>query len=347
MPTRNGFVCLASNLCESRYRRYVFSYVTSLLLGSIFYDRATQLDRAILVLGLYMVNFCCWLLLAASEPSQVPPVPEQISQSFLASALQIFSSKDAPPPPRVYLQLSGPTKTALASIAGATIALPSSLPFAIFSLDFGKEGAAVLSAFVSAVSMVAAFIFLRAFPFVRERKGWFGVHGCLAGCAVVAASAMGTVMLSDYRKFSRGYIIQSSLANTTVVTLHACSRSSCASQPMWRPGSRRVWTSSSGRGLQSLRAHVPNRFCHNCGYAELVECQVENSASEVALFTPFERCSEWIQKTSPLRKPKGGWAFSDPLRYPLAPEATYGDRKAYVRRLEEQEEGEESSEPKP
>ena len=67
-----------------------------------------------------------------------------------------------------------------------------------------------------------------------------------------------------------------------------------------------------------------------------------DSAAEAALFTPFERCSEWLRESSPLRKPKSGWAFSDPLRFPLAPEAathteaTYGDRRAYERRLESQ-----------
>lgn len=44
-----GFVCLQSTLCEGRYRGYVLSYVSSLLLGSWFYDRATQLDRTLLV----------------------------------------------------------------------------------------------------------------------------------------------------------------------------------------------------------------------------------------------------------------------------------------------------------
>ena len=66
------------------------------------------------------------------------------------------------------------------------------------------------------------------------------------------------------------------------------------------------------------------------------------SAAEAALFTPFERCGEWIREATPLRKPKAGWAFSDPLRFPLAPEATYGDRRAYERRLERTEEGGES-----
>ena len=38
-------------------------------------------------------------------------------------------------------------------------------------------------------------------------------------------------MLSDQRKFARGYVIRSSLLNETVVTLHACSR------PLYAPHS--------------------------------------------------------------------------------------------------------------
>lgn len=49
----SGFVCLQSTLCEGRYRAYVFSYVSALLLGSVLYDRASQLDRAFLVIGLF------------------------------------------------------------------------------------------------------------------------------------------------------------------------------------------------------------------------------------------------------------------------------------------------------
>ncbi|KAL1507584.1 hypothetical protein AB1Y20_007203 [Prymnesium parvum] len=336
-PTRNGFVCLASNLCEARYRKYVLSYVSSLAVGSVFYDRATQLDRALLVLGLYLINICCWVLLALSEPSQVPSLVAA-TPTLLSRLTSRFSAAAAPSAAgAVYLPLASSTKTMLASIAGATIALPSSLPFAIFALDFGKEGAAVLGALLSAVAMVAAVVFLRAFPLVRRTHGWLGIHASLAACGVAAASSMGAIMLHDYRKFSRGYIIESSLANETVVTLHACPRPSCAAVPMWRPGARRVW---AGGATLTFRAHVPTRFCHHCGRGELVECKVEHSASEAALFTPYEQCAPWIREVAPLRKPKGGWAFSDPLRFPLAPEATYGDRRAYVRRLERGEDEE-------
>ena len=61
----------------------------------------------------------------------------------------------------------------------------------------------------------------------------------LASVTFIAALAIGAVMFSDSRKFSRGYVIRSSLLDETVVKLHACAR--CARQPMWRPGQRRAW----------------------------------------------------------------------------------------------------------
>ncbi len=69
LPKQAGFVCLQSALCEGRYRRYVASYVAALLLGSLLYDRASQFDRAFLVLGLLATNVICWVLLALSEPN--------------------------------------------------------------------------------------------------------------------------------------------------------------------------------------------------------------------------------------------------------------------------------------
>ena len=39
--------------------------------------------------------------------------------------------------------------------AAAAIALPTSLPFAVFAMDFGKEGAAVLSSLLSALGFCA------------------------------------------------------------------------------------------------------------------------------------------------------------------------------------------------
>lgn len=137
--------------------------------------------------------------------------------------------------PKPLLPLSGPMKTALASLAGATIALPSSLPFALFALDFGKEGAAgasparrtrrrsqpcraphphllriasaraVLSGLLSVIGSFSALFFLRSFPSILRKSGWFGVHAVLASLGAVASLAMGAIMFSDMRKFARGY----------------------------------------------------------------------------------------------------------------------------------------------
>jgi len=215
------------------------------------------------------------------------------------------------------LGLSGPVKTLLASIAGATIALPSSLPFALFSLDFGKEGATFLSAIISIASSVSALTFLKLFPVMLRKRGWFGVHACLSALGVVAALSMGAIMFSDSRKFSRGYVIRSSLLNETVVTMHVCSNPACAMYPMWRPGQRRSWGPYAPR---SFRPYAPNSVCHNCGRGDLlVECTVDEAAESAALQTPYEACGEWIRAEKPLRKPSQGWEFAnDPLRFPLA-----------------------------
>ena len=330
-PARGGFVCLQSVLCEGRYRNYVFSYVVSLLLGSVVYDRASQLDRAFLIVGLLLLNALCWLALALAEPDA--PAPAWVKsaaadlampQGLLRSALRRWVGK-APPDAAASLAaaatpvftLSGHTKTALASIAGATIALPSSLPFAIFSLDFGKEGAAVLSGLLSVVGSLCAFTFLRAFPGILRKRGWFGVHASLATLAMLAALSMGAIMFSDSRKFARGYVIRSSLMNETVVTLYACSRPACCYHPMWRPGQRRTWGPASGT---HIKPHAPNGICHLCGKSDrLLECTVDEAAAAAAVLTPFESCGEWIRQERPLRKPKQGWAFvNDPEQFPLA-----------------------------
>uniref|UniRef100_A0A7S0JHL1 Uncharacterized protein n=1 Tax=Calcidiscus leptoporus TaxID=127549 RepID=A0A7S0JHL1_9EUKA len=230
------------------------------------------------------------------------------------------------------MPLSTATKTVLASLAGATIAIPSSLPFALFSLDFGKEGAAVLSSILSAVGFSTSLVVLRHFPKIIACHGWFGVHAILAAFGGLAATSMSAIMFSDQRKFSRGYIIRSSLVNESVLVLHACSRDSCAHHPMWRPGSRRVWGPSSG-GHPPWQLHAPNRRCHHCGRSELLFCKVGEAAAELALITPFSKCTSFVREQAPLKKPPGGWDFADPLRFPLAPATTYGDRKSYEARL--------------
>ena len=324
-PAKGAFVCMQSTLCEGRYRGYVASYLSALLVGSVLYDRATQLDRAFLVLALLVINVSCWLALALAEPDapaaawikavvQDPTVGSLVS-SFVPSFLS--STPEAGGEAQPLLKLSGPTKTALASIAGATIALPSSLPFALFSLDFGKEGAAVLSGLISVVGSFSALTFLKNFPAILRARGWFGVHACLAFMSSLAAIAMGAVMFSDSKKFSKGYIIRSSLLDQTVVALHACSRPSCSHNPMWRPGQRRTWGPNAG---MQFKPHAPSSVCQHCGRGDLlVECSVDEAAAAAALLTPFDRCGEWIRAEKPLRKPKQGWEFAnDPTKHPLA-----------------------------
>jgi len=179
------------------------------------------------------------------------------------------------------------------------------------------QGAAVLSGVLSVVGSLSALTFLRLFPQLLAKRGWFLVHAALATLGLVASGAMGAIMFSDTRKFARGYVIRSLLLNETVVTLHACSRPSCVMYPMWRPGQRRPWGPFSGT---HLRPYAPTSVCHNCGRGDrLVECAVDEAAAIAALRTPFDECHEWIREEKPLRKPKQGWAFAnDPIRFPLA-----------------------------
>ena len=146
--------------------------------------------------------------------------------------------------------------------------------------------------------------------------GWFGVHASLAVMTTVAATSMGAVMISDSKKFAKGYVIRSSLLNGTVVKLHACARPSCATEPMWRPGQRRAWGAGTGT---HLLPYAPSTRCHRCGRGDsLVECAVDEAAMGAALLTPFDMCSQWIREERPLRKPKDGWDFrDDPTKFPL------------------------------
>jgi len=331
----SGIVCLQSTVCEGRFRGYVSSYVVALLVGSVLYDRATQLDRAFLVVGLLLVNVASWLALTLAEPyapagASVRQVASEVGSPTVSWLERIFggaaslpwkhASENVPAAVKPFLMLSGPTKTALASLAGATIALPSSLPFALFSLDFGKEGAATLSALLSIGGSVASLTFTRLFTRLRRERllgGWFEAHAALAALSSVASLLMATIMFSDSRKFAKGYIIRSSLLNETVVTMHACTHRSCAMIPMWRPGQRRPWGPLAGA---HLKPHAPTSLCHHCGRGDgLVECSVYEAAANAAVATPFDMCGEWIRAEKPLRKPRGGWAFAnDPVRFPLA-----------------------------
>ena len=313
---QGGASCQSSALCEGRYRTYVTAYVASLVAGSHAYDRCSQLDKALLVLLLYLLNFGSWATLALSEP-------HWRSRADGTSWT---------------LPLSSPVKTAVVAAAVASISIPSSLPFALFSLDFGKEGAAILSSFLSAVGFLTAKAFIKHYPALKRSRGWHGIYASLASLSLLAAASMCSIMFADQRKFARGYIIRSSILNETVVTLHACSRESCEHRPMWRPGSLRRWGGRAGLRLNSLRRalYAPSRRCARCGRASVLECKVGESFAELALRTPFSKCNEsdWIRSSAPLRKGPAGWDFADPTRYPLAPrntqwKPTYGDQEAF------------------
>ena len=322
--------CIASAGCERRYRIYVASYVTSLLAGSFIYDRCSQLDKALLVVLCYCINIGCWGTLALAEAPRSAALgleaatPRWYPRAEWAAPL-LQAVRDGLPLPRL-------AKSLVVAGGYGSIAIPSSLPFAMFAMDFGKEGAAMLSSILSAVGFGASLLFLHLFPPLLKRHGWRGVYGTLAALGLTAALAMSSIMFSDYSKFSRGYIITSSLLNETVVTLHACEK--CTFAPMWRPGARRTYSyAAAKRNYSPLRPHAPTRRCHLCGRRTVVECKVGEAFAELSLMTPYAQCDAWVRERTPLRKGDGGWAFADPTRYPLAPKKTYGDERAYQLRI--------------
>jgi hypothetical protein len=263
-----------------------------------------------MVMLLYALNITCWAVLGMADYSSY--IRSKAPGAVERAAVRIASLLPA---------LTSQTKTRLAAAAGATIAIPSSLPTAIFALDFGKEGAAVLSAILSGVGFGSSLAYLRLFPPILAAYGWCGVHLSMAALGVIAALAMGAVMFADYRKFSKGYVIRSSLLNESVVTLHACAAPSCSVHPMWRPGARRPWSSdAAAAGTERFwRIHAPTRRCHRCGAKEVVECRVGEEFAELCLQTPLEQCTKWVRESKRLTKPRaGGWDFDDPERYPLA-----------------------------
>lgn len=166
------------------------------------------------------------------------------------------------------------------------------------------------------VGALSALAFLKSFPDILRSRGWFGVHALLAMLGLLASLSMGTVMFADSQKFSRGYVVRSSLLNESVVTLHACSRPECALHPMWRPGQRRAWGPRSGN---HLRPYAPSSVCHRCGRGDkLVSCKVDEAARAAALLTAYDECAEWIRTEKPLQKPKEGWEFAnDPTKFAL------------------------------
>ena len=284
---------------------YQLSYIVSLLLGSVVYDRCSQLDKALMVFLLMSASVACWgTLLLAELPPYVPlPPPATALWSLLGGAppsaaaaaagrtttgklLARLSRLAASAPPLPRLQLAAKTKTVLVAGAAAAIALPTSLPFAVFAMDFGKEGAAVLSSLISALGFCAQLLSLRLLPRLQRAHGWHAVFATLAGLGVVAASAMSAVMLADQRKYARGYIIRSSLFNESVVALHACGRKECSGFPMWAPGARREWATPELRRV-AVRPYAPTRHCHHCGRTQLLEVSVGEAFAGLAQLFPL------------------------------------------------------------
>ena len=52
----------------------------------------------------------------------------------------------------------------------------------------------LLSSILQVVGNLAALLFLRRFPAILRKRGWFGVHAILAALGVVACVAMGAIM---------------------------------------------------------------------------------------------------------------------------------------------------------
>jgi hypothetical protein len=313
-----------------------------------------QLDKALMVSVLLLTNVGCWITLLLSDRVTRSPLPAPDAsimtqiRSLAAAAVESFSAGasshgGSTPVPlvdnRFVLPLSARAKTLILSGAAASLAIPASLPFAIFSIDFGKEGAALLSSILSAVGSIVSLVTLRFLPRLQKSRSWFFVHAALAVLGIITTVAMSAVMLADQRKFAKGYIISETLFNTTVVTLHGCSRPSCGGYLPWRPGSRRWWQADARRGFKRkyLLPWAPVRTCHRCGKSsEVVEFKVEQVAAELVLLTPFKNNKAWVRTVTKLRKPPTGWKFANPTRYPIARgDVEYGDQSAFERRRQE------------
>ena len=271
------------------------------------------------------LNIGCWAALALGEPGSVD-IAGRVEGRLGRALMRLLR-------PSWTLPLRSSAKTAIAAFAAATISIPSSLPFAMFAMDFGKEGAAVLSALLSAVGFGTTLFFLRSFPHMVHARSFREVHALLGTLGAVSFISLSAIMFADQRKFARGYIIRGSLFNETVVSLHACARPECAQFPMWNPGTRRLWRPTAKRSFFIFQPHAPNRRCHNCGRASVLDCKVGEAFARRALITPFEKAQAlgWVRDQAPLRKGPGGWDFSDPLRYPVADdsELNFGDEAAF------------------
>ena len=340
--------CIQSAACSGRYGAYQKSYVVSLLLGSLVYDRSSQLDKALMILTLTSINVACWGALVLSDmparalPSGMSATHTQRLIALVQSVFAASSSTEEGGAVRTILPLTSGIKTVFLAACAVTIAIPASLPFVMFSIDFGKEGAALLSSILSAVGSLSCLATLHYLPILKASHGWPAVHTGMMICAISSAVTLSTVMLADQRKFRHGYIIRSSLFGQSVVTLHACREPGCAHRRPWRPGKARPWKSNKSRLLPSMlstpvgykvlwKPFAPTRVCHCCGKKSIVEFPVDEGMVEVALQTPYMEAKVLARKTAALvKKPKEGWSWADPTRLPLAKgtakdDVVYGD----------------------
>ena len=169
-------------------------------------------------------NSSCFVWSQVLSERPLPAAPEETPPPGLRAIIEAALSGQLPirggAAPRVNrpirigkwvlpeLPLSPRAKTMVVAAAAAALAIPTSLPFAYFALDFGKEGAAILSSLLSTVGLAFSLASLRLLPQLQRAYGWYAVHAMFAGLGLMATLAMSTVMFADQRKFARGYIIR-------------------------------------------------------------------------------------------------------------------------------------------
>ena len=78
--------------------------------------------------------------------------------------------------------------------------------------------------------------------------------------------------------------------------------------------------------------YAPNRRCHSCGQATIIECQLSEAFGDYGCVTPYRNCKQFIKSSQPLEKLHGGWDYHSG-QYPVASRPKYGDVKAFHERL--------------
>ncbi|KAG8464195.1 hypothetical protein KFE25_003258 [Diacronema lutheri] len=186
---------------------YQLSYTFGLLGGAAVYDNISQLQKATLNGCMLLVNVLCFCALALLESGGMSGGGGPGGSGGGAAIVGEGGLSER----------EMAARTALLGLAGATMAIPSSLPFAMFCMDFGKEGAALVGSVLQAVGGLTASAFFAALPRLRAHHGWLGVHVYLATHSLLVMACMGALMVEDARKFREGYTIAPSLLNQTFV----------------------------------------------------------------------------------------------------------------------------------